>query len=134
MAGRNSKRKRVLIVDDEETIGLGISEILRDEGFDAYYVTDGKSAVEEVKKRKYDLIFMDIVMPGLNGLDTFREIKKIRRDVKVILFTGYFKDAEDVITQGVREGMIDEFIRKPYFADEIIRSVKKHVRERQTNV
>ncbi|HHD12022.1 MAG TPA: response regulator [Deltaproteobacteria bacterium] len=134
MVERDRGRKRVLIVDDEETIGLGMSEILRDEGFDAHYVTDGKSAIEEVKKRKYDIVFMDIVMPGLNGLDTYREIKKIREDIKVILFTGYFKDAEDVITQGVREGMIDEFIRKPYFADEIIRSVKKHIKRRQTNV
>src|SRR3972149_6088764 len=81
----------VLIVDDEESIGLGISEILKDE-----------------------------------GLDAFREIKKIRPGAKVILFTGYFRDAESYIAQGVKEGMIDEFIRKPYFADEVIRSAKKH--------
>jgi len=42
------------------------------------------------------------------------------------MFTGYFRDAEDVIIQGVKEGMIDEFIRKPYFADEIIRSARRY--------
>ncbi len=117
---------RVLVVDDEESVGLGMSEILRDEGFEAGYVINGAQAVEAVRNKPYNLIFMDIVMPGMNGLDTYREIKKIRPDTKVILFTGYFRDAEAVIMQGVEEGMIDEFIRKPYFADEIVRSVRKY--------
>lgn len=116
---------KVLVVDDEEAIGIGISEILKDHGFDAAYVINGADAVSAVKSRGYDLIFMDMVMPYKNGLDTFREIKKVKPDAKVILFTGYFKDAEEIILQGVREGMIDEFIRKPYFADEIIRSARK---------
>ncbi|MBI5559658.1 MAG: response regulator [Deltaproteobacteria bacterium] len=122
-------KAKILVVDDEETVGLGISEILKDEGFEAAYVIDGFRAVEEIKRKDYDIVFMDIVMPGMNGLETFREIKKIRPGAKVILFTGYFKDAVDAISEGVREGMIDEFIRKPYFADEIIRSARKYSNE-----
>lgn len=117
---------KILVVDDEETVGIGISEILKDEGFEAAYVINGKEAVEAVKSVGYNLIFMDIVMPGMNGLDTFREIRKVKPATKVILFTGYFRDAEDVILQGIKEGMIDEFIRKPYFADEIVRSARKY--------
>ncbi len=118
---------RVLIVDDEETVGLGISEILKDEGFEAEYVVSGNDAIIAVKKSPYNIVFMDIVMPGMNGLETFREIKKLTPGAIVILFTGYFRDAEQVIAEGVKEGMIDEFIRKPYFADEIVRSVRKYV-------
>lgn len=117
---------RVLVVDDEESVGLGMSEILKDEGFEAGYVINGTQAVEALRDKPYNLVFMDIVMPGMNGLDTYREIRKIRPKTKVILFTGYFRDAEAVIMQGIREGMIDEFIRKPYFADEIIRSARKY--------
>ena len=117
---------KILIVDDEETIGLGVSEILKDEGFEAAYVIDGFKAVEAVKKKNYDIVFMDIVMPGMNGLETYREIKKIRPAAKVILFTGYFKDAQDMISRGINEGMIDESIRKPYFTDEIIRAARKY--------
>ncbi|VAV84600.1 hypothetical protein MNBD_DELTA01-1812 [hydrothermal vent metagenome] len=117
---------RVLIVDDEETIGLGISEILKDEGFEAAYVVSGRDAVDAVKENPFNIVFMDIIMPGMNGLETFREIKKVSPGAIVILFTGYFRDAEQVIAEGVKEGMIDEFIRKPYFADEIIRSARKH--------
>lgn len=117
---------RILVVDDEESVGLGMSEILKDSGFEAAYVINGRDAVNAVKENGYDIVFMDIVMPGMNGLDTYREIKKLNPDAKVILFTGYFRDAEDVILQGIKEGMIDEFIRKPYFADEIIRSARKY--------
>lgn len=119
---------RVLVVDNEESVGLGMSEILKHQGFEAAYAVCGKDAVEAVKSRGYDLIFMDMIMPGLNGLETYREIKKSGAKAKVVLFTGYFKDAEDIILQGVREGMIDEFIRKPYFADEIIRAARKYAR------
>lgn len=117
---------RILVVDDEETVGIGISEILKDEGFEAAYVLCGRDAVQAVKDTPFTLVFMDIVMPGMNGLDTFREIRKARPNTRVVLFTGYFRDAEDVILQGIKEGMIDEFIRKPYFADEIIRSARKY--------
>lgn len=120
------KQRMILVVDDEETVGLGMSEILRDEGFEAAYAVNGKDAIEAVKDNHYSLIFMDMIMPGMNGLETFREIKKIRPAARVVLFTGYFRDAEDAILQGVKEGMIDEFIRKPYFADEIVRSANKY--------
>ncbi|MEK6532010.1 MAG: response regulator [Deltaproteobacteria bacterium] len=120
------KNTKVLVVDDEDSIGIGITELLRDEGFDAAYVLSGRDAVDAVRSRGYEVIFMDMIMPGMNGLDAFREIKKIKPDAKVILFTGYFKDAEDAILQGVREGMIEDFIRKPYFVEEIIASARKH--------
>lgn len=116
----------ILIVDDEEAVGLGMSEILKDEGFEAAYALNGKDAVEAMRTKPYSLIFMDMIMPGMNGLEAYREIKKVRPQTRVILFTGFFRDAEEVIMQGIKEGMIDEFIRKPYFADEIIRSAKKY--------
>lgn len=117
---------KILVVDDEETVGIGMSEILKDEGFEAAYAVNGRDAVEAVKDKPYSLIFMDIIMPGMNGLEAYRAIRKIRPTAKVILFTGYFRDAEEAILQGIKEGMIDEFIRKPYFAEEIIRYARKY--------
>jgi len=125
MADEKNK-KSILIVDDEESVGLGMSEMLKDAGFDATYVINGNEAVQAVGGKDYRLIFMDIIMPGMNGLETYREIARISPETTVILFTGYFRDAEDVILKSVKEGMVDEFIRKPYFADEIIRSVQKY--------
>ncbi|MBI5492197.1 MAG: response regulator [Deltaproteobacteria bacterium] len=119
-------RKSVLIVDDEETVGIGISEILKDAGFKASYVTSGKEALEAVQGSNYELIFMDMMMPGMDGLETFRQIKKVDPKARVVLFTGYFKDADRAIYQGIREGMIDVYIRKPFFAEEIVETARKY--------
>jgi len=124
--GPEKNKSSILIVDDEESIGLGMSEMLKDVGFDATYVINGKEAVKAVENKAFRLIFMDIIMPGMDGLETYREISVISPETTVILFTGYFRDAENVILKGVKAGMVDEFIRKPYFADEIIRSVQKY--------
>lgn len=118
--------KKVLVVDDEETVGLGMSEMLKDAGFNAFYVTSGDEAVEALKKEPCSLVFMDMVMPGLNGLETFRKIKALDPNTRVVLFTGYFKDADKSIYQGIREGMIDLYIRKPFFTDEIISAARKY--------
>ena len=120
------KLKNILIVDDEETVGIGMSEMLRDAGFDASYVTSGEKAIEAMSLRPYGLVFMDMVMPGMDGLETFRSIKKLNPDARVILFTGYFKDADKSIYEGVREGMIDVYIRKPFFTDEIVQTARKY--------
>lgn len=123
---RGSKKIKVLIVDDEETVGIGMAEILKDAGFDANYVTSGREALDSMEESPEALVFMDMMMPGLNGLETFREIRKIEPEVKVVLFTGYFRDVDAAIYEGVKEGMIDVSIRKPFFADEIVKTARKY--------
>lgn len=117
---------KILVVDDEETVGIGMAEMLKDAGFAAAYVTSGDAAVRALSRENYSLIFMDMIMPDMNGLDTYRRLRQINRDARVVLFTGYFRDAEKVIFEGVKEGMIDVYIRKPFFAEEIIHTARKY--------
>ncbi len=123
---RDHEQQKILIVDDEETVGIGMSEILKDAGFSAAYVTSGGEALKAVESSEYSLIFMDMIMPIMNGLETFRKIKHMKPSSRVVLFTGYFKSADRTIYQGIREGMIDEYIRKPFFADEIVKTARKY--------
>jgi len=120
------RNKKILIVDDEETVGIGMSEMLKDAGFSARYVTSGKEAVESFEVSSYSLVFMDMMMPGMNGLETYRKMKEVNPDVRVVLFTGYFREVDTAIYQGVKEGMIDVYIRKPFFSEEIIRTARKY--------
>jgi len=120
------KDKRVLVVDDEESVGIGMSEMLKDAGFDARYVYWQTEAVEEIESVEYSLVFMDMVMPGMNGLETFRQIRQKKPETRVVLFTGYFKDADKAIFEGVKEGMIDVYIRKPFFLEEIVNTAVKY--------
>jgi len=118
----------ILVVDDEESVGVGMTEMLRDAGFKAAYVTSGADAVEAVRESPYSLVFMDMVMPGMGGLEAFRAIKTLRPGLNVVLFTGYFRDAEKTIFDGVREGMIDLCIRKPFFSEEIVSTAQRYAR------
>lgn len=119
-------RKKILIVDDEESVCVGMREMLNDAGYSAFYATDGKGAINAVADAEYSLIFMDMIMPGMSGLETFRKIKEIKSGQRVVLFTGFFKEADKMIYQGIKEGMIDVFIRKPFYSDEIINTAKKY--------
>lgn len=120
------KKQKILIVDDEETVGIGMSEILKDAGFSAGYVVSGKDAVEEIKRDPVTLVFMDMIMPGMDGLETYRRLKALNPNVRVVIFTGFFKDVDKTIYQGIREGMIDLYIRKPFYAEEIVNAAKKY--------
>lgn len=126
MSGKE-RMKKILIVDDEESVGIGMSEILKDAGFAAAYVTSGAAALETMKQGGYSLVFMDMVMPGMNGLETYRRLKQVAGDVQVVIFTGYFRDAERSIFEGVKEGMIDIYIRKPFFAEEVVHAARKYL-------
>lgn len=126
LMSKSKQKSRFLVVDDDETVGIGISELLKDVGFEADYVLNGRSAIDAVIKTGSNIIFLDMVMPGLNGLETFREIIKVAPDAKVILLTGYFLEIETAVAQGIKEGMIDESIRKPCFASEIIKVARKY--------
>ncbi|MEK6531780.1 MAG: response regulator [Deltaproteobacteria bacterium] len=119
-------RKKILIVDDEESVCVGMREMLNDAGYSAFYATDGKGAIKAMADAEYSLIFMDMIMPGMSGLETFRKIKEIKSSQTVVLFTGFFKEADKMIYQGIKEGMIDVFIRKPFYSDEIINTAKKY--------
>lgn len=88
--GENMDKKiRVLIVDDDEKIGKAFSRILSEEGVDAQYVCDGRSAVEKIKKEQFDLVFMDVIMPEFNGIQTLEEIRKFNTEIKAAMITGY---------------------------------------------
>lgn len=68
--------KRVLIVDDDEEICQEMTQILRDEGYEAKAVFDGLSARELIGKEKFDVILLDLKIPGMNGLELLKDIKK----------------------------------------------------------
>src|SRR3989338_4358962 len=81
---------KILIVDDQPGMLETFTDILEDRGFFVEVAEDGFQAIDKVKKTNYDIIFMDIRMPGINGLKTFREEKKINQKVAVIMMPVFF--------------------------------------------
>ena len=110
-------KTNVLVVDDLKSIRLTLGGILEDEGYNVILAEDGYKAIEASKQTPFDLVFMDIKMPGINGVQTFREIKKINPDAAVIMMTAY--SVEDLIKEALEEGAY-AVVYKPFDIEKIV--------------
>ena len=117
----------VLIVDDLRNIRVTLGGILEDKEHNVVIVEDGYQAIEEVRKTHFDAIFMDIKMPGIDGVQTFREVKRIDPEVAVIMMTAY--SVEDLVKEAMEEGAYT-CINKPFDMEKVIALVDNVVKER----
>jgi len=126
VAKKNGKMN-VLIVDDLRSMRLTLGGILEDEGYHVVAVEDGYQAIEAVKKTDFTVIFMDIKMPGINGVQTFREVKKINPRATVIMMTAY--SVEDLVKEALAEGAY-AIVYKPFDMDKIIAVIQELLEEK----
>lgn len=92
----------VLVVDDNVDLLKSLSSILRKSGYRVDMAEDGLTAVDKSKRSTFDVILMDVVMPGMDGLKAFRKIRQINPGAKVILMSAYCE--EDVMQEVLNEG------------------------------
>ncbi|NWF91675.1 MAG: response regulator [Syntrophaceae bacterium] len=117
----------ILVVDDVRSMRVTLGGILEDKGHRVVMVENGYEAIEAVKRDSFDLIFIDIKMPGINGVQTFREIKKIDRKAVVIMMTAY--SVEDLLKEALEEGAYAT-VYKPFDVDRIIAIIEEVLREK----
>jgi two-component system response regulator HydG len=121
----NMKKKaeaRILIVDDNIGQCKTMSFILERHGCAVNTAENGPEAISIVEKSPFDIIFMDIKMPIMNGVETYKEIKKIRPGTRVIMMTAYA--VEDLVEEALQEGAY-AIIYKPLDIEKVIELVKK---------
>lgn len=106
---RRSKN-RILIVDDQPGMVETLSDILKDRGCTVTLASDGYQALKQVGQQSVDLVLMDVVMPGMSGLDTYRAIKHLRPQTPVVMMTGYKID--HLVKQAAQEGIL-AVLQKP---------------------
>jgi len=106
----------VLIVDDDEDIADILKDLISDEGRIVDVCHNGLDAIEGIQKKSYDLMLVDMIMPGTGGLEVLKCAKKSNPEVVVIIITGY-ASLETAIT-AIKEGAYD-YIRKPCKLEEI---------------
>ncbi len=117
---------RILIVDDEAAIRSALKEVLEYEGFIIAEAADGEAALKMVLKESFDLIFCDIKMPKLDGLDFLSELKKEEIQVPVVMITGH--GTIDTAVEAIKRGAYD-FIQKPLDLNRVLvstRNANKH--------
>jgi two-component system response regulator HydG len=120
-------KTNVLVVDDLRSIRLTLGGILEDKGHNVVTVEDGYQAIEAVKREHFDVIFMDIKMPGINGVQTFREVKKIDPGAAVIMMTAY--SVEDLVKEALEEEAY-AIVYKPFDIDKIITIIEDLLHEK----
>ncbi len=124
MKGKSS----ILIVDDNISLCKTLSFVLRRKGYDVTTAKDGREAIERVKESHFDMIFMDIKMPLMDGVETYRRIIKIRPEAVVTMMTAYAVD--DLVADALKEGAYS-IIYKPLDIDKAIELIEKAKQRKQ---
>jgi DNA-binding response OmpR family regulator len=88
---------RILIVEDEPSIALALEEDLRHEGYATEVVGDGHAAIERGKTGAFDLVLLDVMLPGPDGFEVCRELRRIGVDTPIVLLTARTQEAEKVL-------------------------------------
>ena len=114
----------ILMVDDEEMILNVGSDLLRKLGYKVFTVASGNQAIDIYKDRmdEIDMVILDMIMPGMSGKDTYKELKELNKDVKVLLSSGYSVngEAEELLSLGC-----NGFIQKPFNAKELHAKIRE---------
>lgn len=115
---QEKNKKKVLIVDDEKIVRDMLRHLLEFLGLEVHEVSDGLRAVELIRDRDidFDIYFIDVRMPGLDGLDTYHQIHAIRPKAVVAIMSGYAVD--DVFEQAKKEG-VNYVLFKPFDLDRV---------------
>ena len=108
---------KVLVVDDCPTDLANIKGIVTDAGCTVYTASNGAEAIEKAKAEKPDVIFLDILMPDMDGYTLLMKLREFHPDVPVLAISGYVKDDD------IREYDFDGFVAKPMQADEFKNAV-----------
>jgi len=100
-----SSRLRILIVDDDRNMTHTLADILALKGHETAEAASGPEAIEQARARTFDLVLSDIRMPGMNGVELHRELRRVQPGLPLVLMTAYA--AKELIRQGLEEGVID---------------------------
>lgn len=122
-----AKRFKILIVDDVPKNIQVIANLLGDEEYDISYATNGQQALGQLDESRFDLVLLDIMMPGMDGYDVCRQIKsrQFENEIPIIFITA--KTDEDSLIEAFEAGGQD-YITKPFNAAELMARVKTHLK------
>jgi two-component system, NtrC family, response regulator HydG len=111
----------ILIVDDDIDFAEGLSSVLEIEGHHITVVGSGEEALELHQNNSYDVTFMDVMLPGINGVETFSKLKESFPNTLVIMMTGFA--VEDLLEQADKEGAY-RILRKPFALNEVLTTIQ----------
>ena len=135
-ARQKPHRSKILLVDDEEVVRKVTTRILERYGYEVLCAESGRRAIEIYRRMapEIELVILDMTMPEMNGIETFREMKKIRENIRVLLTSGYSED--EAAKRLIVDGLVG-FVQKPFKPDDlhqrVMEALAKNSRNEQGN-
>jgi two-component system alkaline phosphatase synthesis response regulator PhoP len=124
-ARKETQTKKILVVEDEESIALGVKDMLEHAGYEVGLVGDGLSALERIRTDKPDLVVLDLMLPGMGGLDVLASVRQGGDKVRVVILTALVQDAD--LQRGF-ELEADDYVKKPFSPGEFLARIESQFR------
>lgn len=119
--------QKILVVEDEEALAAGLRDALQHSSYEVVVTHDGLEAMNLLREEDFDLVVLDLMLPGMSGLDILRTLRDESRDVRVIILTA-MADERDVL-RGFELGA-DDYVAKPFSPRELVARVEAQFRRR----
>ena len=123
-----SRQLRVLVVEDEEAIRTGLIDVLVFHGYQTDSASTGPEGLEKALTGRFDLILLDIMLPGMDGYEICDRIRAVDRDQPIIMLTA--KTSDEEIVQGLKLGA-DDYVPKPFSVQQLVLRIEAVLRRSQ---
>lgn len=120
---------KILVVDDEKLIVMGISFSLQADGMEVDAAYDGESALQKIREKSYDLVILDLMLPGMDGMEVCQAVREFS-DVPIIMLTAKLEDMNKILAF---DKGVDDYLTKPFNILEVKARIKAILRRNQKN-
>ncbi len=117
----DQKHLRILIVDDEKEVAEILGKLMEVDGHNVTVTFDGRKALEISRKDRFDMVFADISMPGMDGIDLTKKLLELNGNVRVVIITGHLGSVE--VELALKAGA-KKFMRKPFTKKDIDHTIQ----------
>lgn len=118
-----AEKTKILVVDDEEVIRSLFTDLLSDQGYNVSVAKNGKEATELIKENFFHMVFIDVHMPVMNGVETLKAIKKISPKTSIVMMDSY---PDLFLEEALKEGAI-ACLHKPFNIKEVLEKVEETI-------
>jgi len=125
------RKLRILVVEDEAAIRAGLVDVFVYHGYEVEGVADGRDGLERALAGTFDLVLLDVMLPGMNGFDVCNGIREGDRDLPIIMLTAKNEDAD--IIRGLSLGA-DDYVAKPFSVTQLVLRVQAVLRRSRAGV
>lgn len=122
---------RILVVEDEEAIRGGLVDVFLYHGYELDSSDNGPDGLKKALAGKFDLVLLDVMLPGMNGFDICNEIRKHDRDLAIIMLTA--KNSDEEIIRGLKLGA-DDYVAKPFSIAQLVMRVEAVLRRSRVSL